>query len=409
MKIAMSSGHGKYIRGASGSPVPPQLDEVDQARRVVDRTAQIMNAMDGVSCVTFHDDTSHDQSTNLSTITNWHNKQTRDYDVSVHFNAYDGSANGCEVLYVTQESLAGKLSSAISAAGGFKNRGAKYRSDLYVLNNTDEPAVLIETCFCDNTSDSNKYNAAFEKICTAIAEGLTGQQVGEQPPVEPPVEQPPVEPSAEARVDITGGTKGSVKLIINGTQINKAPPKTKNVVALNIKMTGDVVVVLFGEEFHNRAPVEPAEPAKPAVKLNHTEIEATVFGGSSDPNNSAYPPYDFLNDTDLYLSLPYSFDMSLFPDNPPMVRVYCGELSAVAAVRDKGPWTTDDTAYVKGDKRPIAEHCYETKQPLPSGPNKGKIPTNRAGIDLSPALAKKIGVSGKGVVSWEFVEDSKVA
>src|SRR4029077_21078736 len=102
MKIAMSSGHGKYIRGASGYPVPPQLDEVDEARRVVDRTAELLNSMDGVSCVTFHDDTSHDQSTNLATITNWHNSQTRDFDVSCHFNAFDGSAHGCEVLYVTQ-------------------------------------------------------------------------------------------------------------------------------------------------------------------------------------------------------------------------------------------------------------------------------------------------------------------
>jgi hypothetical protein len=190
IKIAMSSGHGLHIRGARGYPVPPQLDEVDEARRVVDRTAEILNA-NGVSCVTFHDNTSYDQTTNLHTITNWHNAQTRDYDCSVHFNAYDHTAYGCEVLYVTQEALAARMAAAISMAGHFKNRGAKYRSDLYVLNNTDEPAVLVETCFCDHTGDSNYYNQYFEQVCIALAASISGMTMGEQPP---PGEQPPAWP-----------------------------------------------------------------------------------------------------------------------------------------------------------------------------------------------------------------------
>ena len=31
MKVAISSGHGLKVRGARGSPVPPQVDEVDEA------------------------------------------------------------------------------------------------------------------------------------------------------------------------------------------------------------------------------------------------------------------------------------------------------------------------------------------------------------------------------------------
>src|SRR5215472_68376 len=168
MKIAMSSGHGKYIRGARGSPVPPELDEVDEARRVVNKTAELLNRA-GHSCMTFHDDTSHDQSTNLAMIANWHNQQARDLDVSVHFNAFDGSAHGVEVLYVTQQTLAGEVSAALAKAGSFTNRGAKYRSDLYFLNNTHEPAVLVETCFCDHTGDSNNYHQNYDAICEAIA------------------------------------------------------------------------------------------------------------------------------------------------------------------------------------------------------------------------------------------------
>jgi hypothetical protein len=188
-RIAISSGHGLHIRGASGTPVPPQLDEVDQARRVVDRVAEMLG------CPKFHDDTSHDQSTNLSTIVNWHNRQARDLDVSVHFNAYNGSAHGTEVLYVSNAGLevATPTCNAICIAGDFTNRGAKKRTDLAFLNNTNEPAILIETCFCDSTSDSNKYNANFEAICRAIAEEISGQQFSEGGEQLPPVEGPPPE------------------------------------------------------------------------------------------------------------------------------------------------------------------------------------------------------------------------
>src|SRR5499427_1119395 len=170
-RIAISSGHGKYIRGARGNPVPPQLDEVDEARRVVEHVADYLSSA-GVQHVTFHDNTSHDQNTNLNAITSWHNKQTRDLDVSVHFNAYDHSAHGTEVLYVTQQTIAKEVCDAIVLAGGFTNRGPKYRSDLAFLNNTNKPAILIETCFCDNTGDSNAFMANFEAICRAIAEEI---------------------------------------------------------------------------------------------------------------------------------------------------------------------------------------------------------------------------------------------
>jgi hypothetical protein len=136
--------------------------------------------------------------------------------VSVHFNAYDGSAHGAEVLYVTQSSLAKKVCDAICAAGNFTNRGAKYRSDLYVLNNTEQPAILIETCFCDNTSDSNKYNSAFDAICEAIAESIGGKNVPDEPPDETGEPDQPTPPGAELVVSIAVTAPPGV--IINVTQ-----------------------------------------------------------------------------------------------------------------------------------------------------------------------------------------------
>jgi|SRR6516162_6212912 N-acetylmuramoyl-L-alanine amidase len=165
MKIAISSGHGKLVRGASG-----YLDEVDEARRVVEALADNLEAV-GVDVVTFHDDTSTTQSENLETIVDFHNSETRDLDVSVHFNAYQTTNNpmGCEVLYVTQDELAHEVSRAIANSGGFINRGAKKRTDLYFLNNTDAPAILLEVCFVDSKEDADLYRKNFEKICFMVA------------------------------------------------------------------------------------------------------------------------------------------------------------------------------------------------------------------------------------------------
>jgi N-acetylmuramoyl-L-alanine amidase len=245
MKIAMSSGHAKHVRGARGSPVPPELDEVDEARRVVEGTAAKLRAA-GVECVTFHDDVSMSQSENLSRIVDWHNKQKRDTDCSIHFNAFDSSAHGCEVLYVTQQTLASVMASAIADAGPFTNRGAKYRSDLAFLNGTDEPAVLVEVCFCDHTGDSNNYRANYEAICEAIAESISGADV---PPDELPPESPDV-PVGCNRVDITTVVSGDVTTYVNGTLIRGHEP-CEHKVEYTVSLHGDVTLVVNGEEFHN--------------------------------------------------------------------------------------------------------------------------------------------------------------
>jgi N-acetylmuramoyl-L-alanine amidase len=180
-RIVISSGHGKYVRGASGI-----LDEVDEARRVVDCVAGALRAR-SVSVKTFHDNTSHDQNTNLNTIVNYHNAQARDLDVSVHFNAYEQVSKpmGVEVLYVTQSALASQMSTAIARCG-FINRGAKKRTDLFFLNNTEMPAILLEVCFVDSEADADIYNEHFLDVCDAIADILGGEGdiAGETPPPE---------------------------------------------------------------------------------------------------------------------------------------------------------------------------------------------------------------------------------
>ena len=178
-KICVSSGHGKIVRGASG-----YLDEVDEARNVVEKLASELERR-GVVVYVFHDNTSTTQDQNLKTIVSWHNSHQRDFDISVHFNAYQMTDKpmGCEVLYKTQGDLAADLSDAIAAVG-FIDRGAKKRDDLYVLNNTDAPAVLLEVCFVDSNTDCMIYAEAFEEICENLADCLVPSHEEVAPPVE---------------------------------------------------------------------------------------------------------------------------------------------------------------------------------------------------------------------------------
>jgi N-acetylmuramoyl-L-alanine amidase len=176
MKIVISSGHGLHVRGASG-----YLDEVDEARRVVEEVADQLRQID-VDVVVFHDDTSITQDENLKTIVDVHNGHDRDLDVSIHFNAFEQTTKpmGVEVLYVSQPDLADDVAAAIAETSDLVNRGPKYRDDLYFLNQTEKPAILIEVCFVDSLADTDLYLDSFEEICAAIALTIAGDEV-EQP------------------------------------------------------------------------------------------------------------------------------------------------------------------------------------------------------------------------------------
>jgi len=176
MRIAISSGHGKYISGAVG-PSPWGLNEHKEAVKVVNRLFDLLNAS-GVGTVKFEDTTSKTQNENLKTIVNWHNRQTRDLDISIHFNCYQSTDKpmGTECLYVTQQKLSADVAAGIASASGLINRGAKKRTDLYFLNNTAKPAILVEVCFVDSKADVNIYNTKFEQICGAISQAVGGGQ-----------------------------------------------------------------------------------------------------------------------------------------------------------------------------------------------------------------------------------------
>ena len=168
VRVAISSGHGARVPGAVGI-----LDEVREARRVVRRVAKYLGEM-GVTVHEFHDDDSTTVAGNIAAIVGRHNALSRDLDVSVHFNAFvpSGEPMGTEVLYLTAGEAAAGVSKAIADAGGFRDRGAKFRDNLGFLNRTERLAILIEVCFVDSAVDARLYWANFDAVCLAIADAL---------------------------------------------------------------------------------------------------------------------------------------------------------------------------------------------------------------------------------------------
>jgi hypothetical protein len=119
-----------------------------------------------------------------------------------------------------------------------------------------------------------------------------------------------------------------------------------------------------------------------------TGITATWFGGHGEHEKSAYDGH-VIGDDELGVALPYRFKGAC-----PKVRVWKGKKSVICKIVDVGPWNIDDP-YWETDARPQAETGIDRK---------GRK-TNKAGIDLTPAAARAIGLSGKDTVDWEFVDD----
>lgn len=191
MKIVISAGHSKFVRGATGI-----IQEFEETSRVTRRVAEILEQA-GFLAGVFIDETSTTQNANLNAIVNYHNSKTRDRDVSIHFNSNGTTSNplGCEVLYVsaTGQEIANVTVDAICNTSGLKNRGPKKRTDLFFLNNTEMPAVLVEVCFVTSEADVDIYEDRFEDICQAIAEAVSGQEI--QPPEVPPETEQPSHPT----------------------------------------------------------------------------------------------------------------------------------------------------------------------------------------------------------------------
>lgn len=100
------------------------------------------------------------------------NENNVDVFVSIHFNA--GGGNGTEAYAAS--SAGAKIAESVVreiSVLGYNNRGIRDGSSLYVIRNTNAPAILIECAFVDSKHDMDIFNS--ENMASAIVKGLTEQ------------------------------------------------------------------------------------------------------------------------------------------------------------------------------------------------------------------------------------------
>lgn len=172
MKIAIDLGHGvSYDTGAVSNFIQEEEIINSVGRLVIEKLKKLGHTVIEVKPLT-----AYSLSNSLVQRVQKANNNNVDLYVSIHANA--GGGRGSEVYtYRGNEVIQAKnvLNNLVSL--GFTNRGIR-GNNLFVVNNTVAPAMLIEICFIDTKSDVDLYNSlGAEKIADGIVKGLVGNTV----------------------------------------------------------------------------------------------------------------------------------------------------------------------------------------------------------------------------------------
>ncbi|NRB08333.1 MAG: N-acetylmuramoyl-L-alanine amidase [Richelia sp.] len=177
MKFGIDIGHNSPPdTGAVGIKPEDQLT-MDVGNRVINKLRALKHQV--IEC---KPQRSRSITDSLQTRCNIANANRVDLFVSIHFNAFNGLANGTEVFAMSSSGR--KFGQPVLdeiAKLGFFRRGLKNGSHFYVLKKTRMPAILVECCFCDARKDMRIYEP--EAMANAIVKGLTGELPGEDEPV----------------------------------------------------------------------------------------------------------------------------------------------------------------------------------------------------------------------------------
>lgn len=169
MKFGIDMGHNcPPDTGASGIKFEDNLT-IEVGNKVIEKLRNLGNEV--ISC---KPDKASSVRDSLAKRCEKANNNKVDIYVSIHFNLFNGQANGTEVFATsdTGNKIAKPVLDEIVKLGFF-NRGIKNGSQLFVLRNTDMPAILIECCFIDSAKDMRLYDG--EAMANAIVKGLTGK------------------------------------------------------------------------------------------------------------------------------------------------------------------------------------------------------------------------------------------
>ncbi len=171
MRIGINCGH--TLSGTTGCGAVGYLNESNETRAVGYKLMHMLKAL-GHTVIDCTNDTAKSVAEDLRKICTIANNHPLDLFISLHFNA--GGGAGCEMYtYGSGDvAFAGNIKSALYALG-FRNRGIKDGSNLYVIQNTKAPACLVEICFVDSEEDAKLYKElGAERIASAICKAITG-------------------------------------------------------------------------------------------------------------------------------------------------------------------------------------------------------------------------------------------
>lgn len=170
LKIAVDIGHNaEHDSGATS-----QYGTEDVFTRAVGEELIFLLEKEGYEVLRVHPHEPTSTNNSLRQRIGQSNEKDADLFISVHFNKVESeSANGTEVFVnnVEQDKVNSLANSILNGfeSYGFKNRGVK-QANLFVLKNSDCPAILVECAFISNRSDMCKYEPY--KFAQNIFEGV---------------------------------------------------------------------------------------------------------------------------------------------------------------------------------------------------------------------------------------------
>ncbi len=177
MVIGIDCGH--TLRGADTGAEGQGFKEQDKTREIGSALIGKLSGL-GHKVINCTVDSASTIQESLAKRVDIANKNDVELFISIHLNAFNKEARGFEV-HVSPSCSTKSLEYANAIKTevcklGYVDRGVK-KTNLYVLNNTKAPAVLLECGFIDNKGDMALFNA--EKITYAILGGLNLKQVTE--------------------------------------------------------------------------------------------------------------------------------------------------------------------------------------------------------------------------------------
>lgn len=178
-KVTVHGGHnpsGKIACGASDF-----LDESTEARYITRKVIKLLrkNGIKAVNCTVNNGTNQGDVLRKICAKCNA--VADADLHISIHLNSGrndrtgDGKTGGTEVLLTENVSDKGDIAKRICNQMeklGFTNRGVKVTSNLYFLNHTKAPAILIEVCFVDDSDDYMLYTSDRDAVAKAIVRAV---------------------------------------------------------------------------------------------------------------------------------------------------------------------------------------------------------------------------------------------